>query len=173
MAEKTQADKFANQAVITVTESAANTLTFKKLETGVSLFEKVAWVIHRIEWFMNNFGPGTFNTSGDILLLALTVANNMTTIALDDPQVLDMLRVAREDYGTAASGIITHHPIVKDFSSLPGGGLIVPPNPLYAAAVGTGLAGATTSLVKLFYTTYPLAADDYWELVDSRRMIAS
>ena len=170
---KAQSDKFANQAVITVTESAANTLTFKKLETGISLFEKLAWLICRVEYFPANLAAAIFNGDGDGVNIALTTTDQLTSIAIANNAVLDLMLLARNDYGAAATMLMRHGPITKDFSTLPGGGLLVPPNPLYAACVGNGLVSAMTVYVKLFYTTYELSPEEYWELVESRRMIAS
>lgn len=165
-------DVFANQAVITVTESAANTLTFKKLETGISLFDKVAWIVHRLEYYFF-MSAANWNGDSDSLTMALTVANNITSLSLTDPNVLDLLQVSRQDWGAAASMFPCYRPTVKDFSPLPGGGLITPPNPLYGAAVGSGLAGAQTYYLKMFYTVKELKTEEYWELVEARRLVSS
>lgn len=170
-------DKFANVATITVTESAANTLTWQKLETGFSLTEKVAWVISRIEWYVTGDLSTLFNAANDRLFLALTVYNGLTTLAsaaaFRDPTILDMYVLSREDFGAAASGIMFERPFIKDFSNLPGGGLIVPPAPLYMGAQGVSLASASTNMAKIFYNTLNLKTEDYWELVEARRVISS
>jgi len=155
-----------------VTESAANTLTFKKLETGISLFDKVAWVINRLEYYLNPSAT-IFNTTDDILLVGLTVANNITSLSLTDPNVLDFVALSRQDIGTAASGMYFMKPYTRDFSGMPGGGLITTPNPIYGAAVGTGLASATTSVIKIFYTVLELKTEEYWELVEARRIVSA
>ncbi len=173
---KKMTDKFANMATITVTESAANTLTYKKLETGMSLFEKYAWIINRIEYFFT-FNATLFNASADTLALALTTTNTRSTIMTNatftDPSVLDLLQITRTDIGAAASGFMITNPIVKDFSSLPGGGLIAPPAPMYGAAEGSSLVSATTSIIKLYYTILELNTEDYWELVEARRLLTA
>lgn len=165
------ADKYSNQAVITVTETAANTLTFKKLETGVSLFEKVAWLISRIEYWTSGYPQ--MNGSTDNLIMALTTTNQLTTIDITNAVVLDLMQVFRYDIGTAATGWFQQMPLIKDLIGLAGGGIIVPPNPLYGAIVGSGLAAATTANIKLYYTTIELKPEEYWELVEARRIISS
>lgn len=164
-------DKYANQAVITVTESAANTLTFKKLETGISLFEKQAWLISRVNYFIS--GIAQFNTSADALAMAITTTDQLTSLTLTNAAILDFLYLLRVDLGTAASGMFLPMPLVSDMSGLAGGGLLVPPNPLYLGAVGTGLAAAVSVTAKFYYTTIELKAEEYWELVESRRIISS
>lgn len=173
MAKQGAGDLFANQAVITCTESAANTLTFKKLETGISLFEKLAWIIHRIDYYISNRLAAEFNGDGDSLAFALTTTDQLTSLALSNAAVLDWMEWMRADYGTAAAMVPAVSPITKDFASLPGGGLIVPPNPLYLGVKGTGLVAADTVTVKFYYTNRALSPDEYWELVESRRIISS
>lgn len=169
-------DKFANIASIAVTESAANTLTYKKLETGVSMFEKYAWIINRVDYFFDP-AAANFNGTGDTLAIAL-MANNVrtsiqTSATFQDMAVLDMIWVSRQDYGAAATAILHYSPFTKDFSSLPGGGLIVPPAPLYGAAQGSGLVSAATVVIKMYYTILELATDEYWELVEARRLLSA
>lgn len=168
---KGSTDQFVNQAVITCTESAANTLTFKKLETGISLFEKVAWIISRIEYFIS--GISNLNSSGDSLTMAITSTDQITGLALTNAAVIDLLYYLRIDYGTAANEVPIAMPFTKDLSTFSGGGLIVPPNPLYLGVVGSGEAAASTVTAKFFYRTLELSPDQYWELVESRRIISS
>lgn len=161
-------------ATIICAESAANTLTYKRLETGFSLFEKQAWIIHRIEYILDE----RFNSTGDTLDVAMMTANTRVSIADNatfvDPTVVDKIKYIRSDVGTAATGFYYTQPqIVKDFTNLPGGGLIVPPTPLYGACQGTGLAAASTSIIRFFFTVVELATDQYWELVESRRTVTA
>lgn len=172
MAKKGVADQWANLAVISVSESAANTLTFKKLETGISLFEKVAWVINRLEYYFDFTGT-IFNTNEDLLDVAITTSDQITSIAATNQAVVDTMRVVRVDLGTAASGFQVVRPQMRVFTDLPGGGLIVPPNPIYLAAKGTGLASAQTVICRMRYSLQELSPEQYWELVESTRMVSS
>lgn len=172
----TSLDKFTNMATITVTETAANTLTYKKLETGISLTEKVAWLIARIEYYYTgNFSD--FNAANDALHCGLCVANTRasqtTADSYTDSTLLDKMELIRSDYGAAASAQILDRPVYKDWSTIPGGGILVPPVPLYGFAQGVSLAAATTVIIKLFYTLITLQPADYWELVEARRIISS
>jgi hypothetical protein len=156
-----------------VTQAAINTLVFKKLETGISLFEKIAWLISRVEYFVANLGATTFNASEDYMTLALVATDQLTGLAITNNAVLDLLQICRYDWGAAANGGLREFPYTKDFSTLPGGGLLVPPNPLYLGVSSSGLALVASVTAKIFYTTYELAVEEYWELVESRRMISS
>jgi hypothetical protein len=165
------ADQFANIAAINVTESAANTLTFKKLETAISLFEKIAWIIHRIEYFWTP-NIAVFNADQDKLHFGLSATNSFAAPALDNPAVLDFEKITRVDVSATSAGF-DKQPIVKDLATLPGGGLIVPPNPLYGWALGEGLVSAATINMRLYYSNLRLTADQYWELVEARRIISA
>jgi hypothetical protein len=176
MAGKTAGmDTFANVFGIGLTESAANTLTYRRLETGFSLADKIAWVIHRLEYYLAFSRAVVFNTTGDEMVMGVCLSNVFSTMAsavvYTDPAVVDWLHLRREDYGVAASGEVVYEPYVKDFTNLPGGGLIVPPVPVFGFIQGTGCASAGVSVIKGFYTVRELSTDDYWQLVESRRVI--
>lgn len=169
-------DRFANMATINNIESAANTLTFKKLETSFGTFEKVAWIIHRIEYYLNS--PSTaWNGTDDTLTVALTVSNSIASLitgaAITDPAIIDQVAFGRFDWGAAASGIMVEKPFVHDFTSMPSGGLIIPPAPLYGAIQGSGMASVGLCTQRIYYTIKQLATDEYWELVEARRLLTA
>jgi len=176
MATKKIQDSFANMATIIVTESAANTLTYKKLETNFGTFEKIAWVIHRLDYVLLSASTG-FNGTDDSLNVALMVSNTRTSIqdssTYTDPAVIDMLCFTRFDFGAAASGSLFMRPHTKDFANLPNGGLIIPPAPLYGAVMGFGMASAGNAVIRIYYTIKELATDEYWELVEARRLLTA
>lgn len=173
MADSKGKDQFANYAIVSVTESAPNTLTFKKLETGISLTEKVAWIINRVEYILGSMVAAQFNADADKQLFGLSLSNAFSIPALDEISIIDFNFVQRRDFGAAANAIWTEGPYVKDFSSLPGGGIIVPPSPLYLYSVGTSLVGASNVVARIHYTLRTLAVDEYWELVEARRVLSS
>lgn len=166
------AEKYANQAYVTVVESAANTLTFEKLETGISIFEKKGWLIHRIEYFVI-MTDTIFATKGDYLEFGLTASDQITALGLGVNAVIDYNRLIRHDLGTAGTGFYQHQPFVKDLSNIHGGGFLVPPNPIYVATQGNSLGAASTVAVRFYYSVVDLKADEFWELVEIRRMIGT
>jgi hypothetical protein len=174
MANKAVQDTFANLAFLTVTETAANTLTFAQLQIASNLMDKkYALVINRAE-YLTSVAATVFDTTGDYINIALVVSNKLTTIAdLSQPEVLDMVQFMRTDYGTAATSITQQFPIVKDFTNLPGGGILVPADRLYLAAKGTGLASASVSYVRMYYTVKEITVNDYWELIEARRIMTT
>lgn len=167
-------DKYANQAVITIVESSLNTLTFQKLETGLEMMSSKAWVIHRIDWYTGVLNIATFNASGDRLDFGISQAEFSVLPAVSSQNVVDIQTVSRQDIGTAASGEFVFDPhVIRDFSNLPGGGLLVIPNPLYGFVQGTGLAAAMTVRAKLYYTTVELKDAQFYELWQSKVLLTS
>lgn len=167
-----KSDMFANFAAIRVLESAANTQTSAKFAFPFSIMDKMALVISRIEYWLGSLSQ--LNSSGDFIYGALTTAASVVGISdQTNPLIVDSMAWLRNDFGTAANGMIYQTPIVKDFSNLMGGGLLVAPNPLYAMVEGSGEASASALYIKLFYTYMELGTDEYWQLVESRRVISS
>lgn len=171
MAAKTSKDLRINLAAVSVTESAANTQTSKKFDFPFSIMDKMGLIINRIEYFA---GLADLNSTSDQVIIALTTASALVSITNQaDPCLVDSISVTRYDTGVAATGHYWKNPVIKDFSDLPGGGLLVAPSPLYAMIQQAGAAGAGSAWVKLFYTYIQLTTDEYWELVESRRIITS
>lgn len=171
MASKSVAGEYCAQAVLSVTESAANTLTFDKLETGLSVYDKVGWVIARVEWRLGATTPGFFNSSGDLIAAALVMSNQLTALNDTDPAVQAIRKWSRLDIGTAASGLFFPTTWVDDYSTLPGGGLLVLPNPLYLAVLGTGLSAAGSCTARIFYRAIDMGQDDYFNLIQARQLL--
>lgn len=172
MAKQSTLDKYANIASVNVTEAVAGTLITSKFAFPFSIMDKMALLIARIEYSFT--GVEQLNGTGDKIYAALTVAAAPTNLYNQaDPLLVDNCHIDRYDLGAAASGILHEFPLVKDFTDLPGGGLLVAPNPLYAGVQSSGAAGVTGVWIKLFYTYMTMATDEYWQLVESRRIISS
>ena len=165
-------EKYVNQAYLSVTESAPNTLTFGKLETGVSIFEKVGWIISRLDYFVS-IPVSDFAAEGDSIEYGLSVMDSLVAVGLNLAAVVDTNARTRRDFGVAASGMVEVNPQTKSFAELPGGGLLLPPNPIYIFAKGIGLTAAQVVSVRMFYVVRTLKTEDFWELVEQRRMIGA
>jgi hypothetical protein len=171
MAGKEIKDLYTSRAVLTVTESAGNTLTWEKLETGLSVYDKIGWVISKIKWTPYPASYAQFNSSGDTLSMNLTMSNNITTLSISDPAIYAQKILLRTDLGTAASGAIRAIDFEDDFSTLPGGGLMVLPNPLYLGVQGTGLAAACTVSAQIFFQAIQLSDQDYFNMFQARQIL--
>ena len=162
-------ERFANQACITVTESALNTLTFQKLETGISIGARQAWVVHRLEYFLDS--ASLMNGNDDALQVGVSQSNSWSSVSPSEASIMDICWVTMIFNGAPANAHLVWNPVIKDLSGLPGGGLIIVPNPLYAFAKGTGLTGPSTNRVKLYYTQIEVKEQEFYDLWQSRVML--
>lgn len=168
-----KADTFAQFAALKVTESAANTLTSTKFNFPFSIMDKMALIISRIEYDWQTIAAA-LGAANDRIVAAITCAASVTDIEdVTDPLILDSYRTSRYDIGTPATSFFFRQPYVKDFSNLAGGGILVAPNPLYLMVEGQGAAAACACAVRMYYTYVELNTDEYWQLVESRRIISS
>lgn len=164
-------DNYANKFYGTVTESAANTLTFAEIQTNISIFEKVAWVLQRLEWYLSPAVMQLLQDNQDSVELALTASQNISALGLDNPSVIDVL-VLSKFQATGVGFEIQEKPVIRDFTGLAGGGLIIAPRPLFLAAKGTTLASAATVQVRGYFQMIELKAEEYLDLVDFYRIVS-
>lgn len=172
MASKAKVDTFANVAAIQVSEAVAGTTAYAKFAFPFSIMDKMAILVSRIEYWFGSLNQ--LNSSFDAVYAALLAGSSIVNINNQaDPVMIDSCAVQRIDIGTAASGFFNISPIIKDFSDLPGSGLLMAPSPLYAAVQSTGAGGVMNCWMRLYYTYMELATDEYWQLVESRRIISN
>lgn len=165
-----QTDKFANKFYGQVVESAANTLTFAEIPTNVDVFSKKAWILHKLEWYFSAAQRILLATTADIIQAALCSSDKLSSLDLSSAGVIDLMEISMQ--GVPANGLMQFlAPIERDFSKLPGGGLIISPRPLYLAIKGTDLAAAVTVAARGYFTAVDLNADEYLELVDFYRIV--
>lgn len=166
-----QTDAYVNKFYGSAVESAANTLTYAEVSTNVEVFSKIAWVIHRLEWFLEGTQFNKLLASDDVIQMALVATNSLTSLSLTYAAVIDLLNLQIGGWGAPANAYPYSTPFIRDFSTLPGGGLIIAPRPLYVAVKGTSLASALTVSVRGYFTIKELKADEYLELIDFYRIV--
>jgi len=164
-------DKWAQMAVMEATQSVANALEFFPFNFPFSIQDKTAIIIHMVEFVFS--GINELVGAGDSFTLALTTSNKVTDITdWYDPQILTWERRRYYAWGTAASGMIIQDPFRQIFSDMPGGGILTAPAPLYLAIDTDSIPSATvTGWCRMWYTARQLSTDEYWQLVESRRIV--
>jgi hypothetical protein len=162
-------DKYANLLVQSVTLSAANTITFEEINIGLNIFDKIGLLIHRLEYEPSANTMQEMTADGDSVTIALTQSNSLTTLVATEVEVIDRRVWRRHDYGAAAAAEIHDDILTGDFMFFPGGGLLVPPKPLYVGASSNGLASAAVFHVRLYFSIVQLTDAEYLELLETRR----
>lgn len=170
MAVKRNQDKYPQLARASVTMSAANTLTFNQLNTGIGVQDRLAWIIHSLEYYPSVGTMGEMTADGDYIELALSSTNGLTSLATGRAQLFDLFRILVTHEGTAADSHYHKFPILRDFSYLPGGGLLIPANNVYFGMTSNGLASAGVMEVRIRYSQVQLKDADFWELVQATQI---
>jgi hypothetical protein len=164
-------DEFSAIVYQTVTESAANTLTYAQIQTGYGSLQKTAWIIHRLEYYIPANVLNFIGAADDVLQIALVTSNLLTTLSLAEASVVDLFHLEQLS-ATQVGFQFLPQPLIRDFSALPGGGKLVLPYPLWLAAKGTSLGSAATVAIRLFFTERDLADADWMELVQQTRLLS-
>jgi len=164
-------EQFAQLGYVTVTESAANTLTFNGLSVFSNVLTQRGMVIHRVEYNLPAATLLELGANAEAVAFGLSGANTITTIALDDAEVYDYNQMRVTSFGVAANSIVQVGQVIKDFSQQPGGGKLVPADRIYAWAKGTGLANPIEVNARFDFTILELSAQEYLELAQALRVL--
>jgi len=159
-------DQYSNVLYDSVTESAANTLTFESVDVGLNIFDKVGLLISKVEYY------SLYNrivADGDSLEFGLSSSNGWSDADAAETSIIDYNRVSLNAVGTAATALERVEPFIKDFSTLPGGGILITPKPLYLYAAGANLGNPATVQIRMFFTIIKLRPEEYFELLESRQ----
>lgn len=164
-------DIFVNKVYVSVTESAANTLTFQKIETGYGSLQKTAWIIQRIEYFFPlGQALSLVLDNSDAIDLALCTSNLITSINLASASIIDLMEI--QETQKSSVGFERYFlPIARNFADLPGGGLLVLPYPLYLAVKGTSLASPVSASCRISFIEKDIGDKDWMELVQQQCLL--
>lgn len=163
-------DEFAQKMYLTVTQSAANTLTFSQaVNLGVGLMNSMAIVIHEIKWVIPYAVMSELTANQDRFTIGLVGDNSLTDLTLDQPAVYDLFNM-EAFVATAAGFAFTDQYPKSNLTNLPGGGLIVPADRVYLGFTSGGFAAAQTAGALVYFTLKPLKAEQYLELAQALRV---
>lgn len=166
-------DEFAQFMYLNVTMSATDTLTFSEVSLGLSLFDYAGLVIERIEYYPSVGSLSLIIDDADQLRMALVGSNSITSLAQDQPQVYDLLALNGSADGTPGNFVVIETPIVHDFSTMAGGGLLVPAQNMYIAMDSSALSAACDGSMRVYFRVKQLQAGDFVELVQRLRVLST
>jgi hypothetical protein len=158
-------DNFAQIMSGGISEAVAGTLAFSnRIELGYSLADHVGIIIHGIELFFSPAVQNLLLDLNDYIQFAMTSSDQLTTLSAQASNVIFYIERQLQKYGTAASGWKDDMPIVRDWTNLPGGGILVAPNPLYFAIRGVSMAAQVGASYRMYYTAVALSEQGFREL---------
>lgn len=164
-ARKLGVDVYVNRVIDTLTMSGANAITFGQIRFGMGVFAGVAIVVHRVEFHFPAATIDELIAAADWVQVGLV---NRDDLAVVDPTSLNVLVVAGIQTVVVGAVVGINHlltPLTVDLTGTPGGGLIVPSNPLYLCLDTSGFVSAAVVHMVLYYTFKTLTDKDYIELV--------
>lgn len=159
------------------TSVSPNSTNYDIVNTGLSITDRVGWLLQRIEDFTRPEST-RFNGDGDGIIYGLSVQNlllihtSTLEIVLNNPAYKWVQTMYRYDYGTAASANISLSPKTYDFTALPDGGLLMVPQPLYMfASANPGVALAVNVNFRAYFQAVQLADSDYFNILQSNQIL--
>lgn len=161
---------FADVAYLTVTETAANTLTFGALSLARALGSRQAFIVHKIEYLVPAASLALLVAAADALQYGLSLSNSITDVGYDKVEVFDRVYLSY-DGSLPSGGLMPAQPIVHDFNMMPGGGLIVPVKTMYVYAKGASVASASSVSCRMWYTVKELKDTEYLQLVEAYEIL--
>lgn len=162
-------DKYANMISLTCTPSAANTLTFGDIDLGLSLFQKVGIIVHRIHVEWSNDLLSDLTDDEDYMQIGISQSNQIASLSLVERAMIWKAKVYVRVFGAATTVVQMQTETIADLSGLPGGGELMAPRPLYWGITSGGLAGAWPQIMRVWFTIIELKAEEYFELLEARR----
>lgn len=162
-------DKFVNVLQQTITMSDANTITFQEINVGLNVFDKVGMLIHRVEVAISTASMNEMIVNGDVFRFSIVTSNLLSSITLEQPAVVDSVNLNVIPHGTPASAELFQNPIILDYNTLPGGGILITPKPLYLALDTSGFSVPGSATVRFMFTIVDLKPEEYFELLEARQ----
>ena len=162
-------DKYSNILSEQLTLSAANTLSFSAIDVGLNLFDKIALLVHKIQILVTSGFVTEMVAVTDSATWGIVQSNSITTLSLSERACIDVIDYHLNVRGTAGDAELVAQPFERDYSTLPGGGILIAPKPLYFAATSGGWTAALNSTLRMYFTIHKLKDADYLELLESRR----
>lgn len=169
-------DKYANIGAIACTQAAANDMVFQELQTYISIFDKKALVIGKIIYEPAFAAWAELDAETDSMSFGIATSNLAAdggpATVYNRPDIVDFNHINTLVAGTPASIERRLVQIEKDFSTLSGGGLLVPARPIYGWFDTGGFAAATVCYMRIYFNVIDISVDEYWELVEATRIVS-
>lgn len=170
---KTTLDRYPQKAILETTISTglgATVTTLKKLETGITNLQKIAWDVKRIRFAFDNEVMANMNTALEYRFFGISASSspsqnsNFTNASLYDYLKIDQAMTA---VAGAPSWAQWTTPIDHDFPQ----GLLVLPQNIYAITRGYDSAAALGPWpchMEIDYLEIEIGPEDWYDLLQMR-----
>lgn len=158
-------DKYANVAALTLIESAAGTMTYQELLTGVSLGRQTGILIDQIEYLVPTLQLEKILATGDDIEVGWFVSNTASDFDMNDRRQIHQVMFNQGTIiGTPASGAALFvQPIVFQFFPP----MIVAAPRIFLGAKGSSLGSAMAAESRIYFRYIDLTSQEYIELAEA------
>lgn len=158
-------DNYVNMIDVSVAQTVINTTVFEEIKIGVSLYDKVAVRVERLEYYPANVAAEV-QAATDTFRAGITQSNQLATMSPEERAIVDVLDLG---CSVAAGAGFVRSPFVRDFRELSGGGILVSPQPIYLGLQTAGYIGLEDVTARMYFTLIELSDSEFFELMESRR----
>lgn len=160
-----QTDKFANVAAVGVTESAAGTMTFAEMTTGVALGRQTGILIDQLDYYVDTTSLERLLATQDAIEIGWFSSNSMSSFNVADRRQLHQISITQGTIiGTPASGGTIHiSPMVYQFFPP----MIIAAPRLFLGVLGTSIAQVLTIQSRMYFRYIDLSPQEYIELAEA------
>lgn len=162
--------------------SAVDTLSFEQVQPQTSINDKLGWILHRAEWFLPHEAAQAFlNADAPFTLeVGISNSNSFTTPQSDNPAIKWRSRWTGAADNAISTGTGRNEwvaPFVSDLSTLPGGGILMLPYPLFGftnirGTIPTGIATVST-FFRLYVSQVQLSDSDFFAMLQANQLLIS
>lgn len=165
-------DKYANIFTAELTMSAADTISFTEIPTGLGIESDRqsarAMIIDELDYYPNVGLYSLMTSVADYSSFGLTITNTVPDLNdVSDRRILHSCQRVRADFGIAAAAAIMPFPLVYQFFPP----LITAERKLYLAMDTNGLASASQVKVRAYYRIVEINQADFIELAEVFRLV--
>jgi hypothetical protein len=172
-------DKFVQVVGRSVSVTAGAVPSNSQIVFGLSILDKVGVLIHRVDFDVEVSPPLPAAPVRGKIVFGISAVSMSTQVEVENDNnpawVVRRTIMEEIDNGGVAVGEARNvwPTLVADFSTLPGGAIITPPSTVFLTGWAiTGTSGVVIVVrSRLYYTITELSTEDYWQLVEARRMI--
>lgn len=156
--------------------------TFEQIQPQSSINDRLGWIVHRAEFFHpTEVWAAWLDSTADFTLeYGIANSNSFAVPTASNPALKIRQRLVTNNNGAAAATtthVYDQQPFVQDFSTLPGGGMLMLPYPMYGyvSVIGTlpaGIAGVNCYFT-LKVSQVQLSDADFFALLQANQMFIS
>lgn len=174
MPSQVPADLYPNIIVRTAELSGAGAVVCTSFDFGFNILDRIGIALRRVEYHLPT---GTWQANSLDQLRFGLCTRDLSSLGADvfpddGPELIDYNKLEYQLISTANGTAFAWQlsPVTKDWSTLPGGGILVPPRPLYLFINSdAGVAGTPAITSWVYFTVVNLTDAQYLELIQTRQ----